>query len=141
MASLKAIRAAFSTTLVSVIGAGTAVYQRIPAQPALPCVCVVPAIGNFVQSMARGTDTYELDVIVLVPSADNDVAQDRLDDYVTGAGDKSIRQGIFNNRTLGLSNVDAHISGMTDYGGSFEAVDVDHIGARLRLVVHTSGTA
>jgi hypothetical protein len=78
---------------------------------------------------------------VLAPSGDNDVGQDILDDYVTGAGDKSIRQAVFNNRTLGLSNVDAHVSGMTDYGGSFEAVDVDHIGARLRLVVHTTGTA
>jgi hypothetical protein len=141
MASLKAIRAALRTTITGVVGAGVEVYARIPGQPVLPCVCVVPNDSDFLKAMARGTDTYIFDLVVLAPSGDNDVAQDILDDYVTGAGDKSLRQAIFNNRTLGLSNVDAHVSGMTDYGGSFEAVDVDHIGARLRLVVHTTGTA
>lgn len=140
MASLAAIRTAIATTLTTVLGAGTQMYDKIPGQPALPCVCVVPDTADFEVAMGRGTDTWVINLVVLVPSADPEVGQSRLDPYVTGAGDLSIRQAIFNNRTLGLSNTDAHVSGVTDYGGSFEAVDVDHIGARLRLVVHTRGT-
>lgn len=141
MATLEAVRAAVATTLTTALGAGTQIYGRIPGQPALPCVCVVPDTANFDVAMARGTDTWELDLVVLVPSGDNEVGQSRLDPYVTGAGDLSIRQAIFNARTLGLSNTDAHVARMTDYGGSFESVDVAHIGARLRLIVHTRGTA
>jgi hypothetical protein len=141
MATLEAIRTAVAATLTAALGAGTELYDRIPGQPVLPCVCVVPDSANFDVAMGRGTDTWQLDLVVLVPSGDSEVGQSRLDPYVTGAGSLSIRQAIFNTRDLGLSNTDAHVSAMSDYGGSFEAVDVDHIGARLRLVVHTRGTA
>ncbi len=145
MASLSQLRTAVKDTLVAALGAGTEVYDTIPGSPALPCVCVVPDSANFVVAMARGTDTWNFDLVVLVPSGDNQFGQSRLDPYVTGAGALSVRQAIYNANTpttgLGLSNTNAHVSGMTDYGGSFEAVDVDHIGARLRLVVHTTGTA
>jgi hypothetical protein len=141
MATLAAVRTAVASTLTAALGAGTQVYDTIPGQPVVPCVCVVPDTANFDVAMGRGTDTWEFDLIVLVPSGDNEVGQSRLDPYVTGSGDLSIRQAIFTTRTLGLSNTDAHVSRMSDYGGSFEAVDVDHIGARLRLIVHTRGTA
>lgn len=144
MASLAELRTGVKTTLVAALGGGTEVYDTIPGQPVLPCVCVVPDSANFVVSMAKGTDTWQFDLIVLVPSGENKVGQSRLDPYVTGAGALSIRQAIYAANTptlgLGLANTNAHVSGMTDYGGSFEAVDVDHIGAKLRLVVHTRGT-
>lgn len=145
MASLAQLRTAVKTTLVAALGAGTEVYDTIPGSPVLPCVCVVPDTANFVVAMAKGTDTWQFDLVVLVPSGDNTVGQSRLDPYVTGAGALSIRQAIYAANTpttgLGLANTNAHVPGMTDYGGSFEAVDVAHIGARLRLIVHTSGTS
>lgn len=140
MASLAEIRAAIASTLTSALGPGTEMYGRIPGQPALPCVCVVPDVANFNVAMGRGTDTWNFDLIVLVPSGDNEVGQSLLDPYVTGAGPQSIRQALFDS-ALGLARTQSHVSGMTDYGGSFDAVDVAHIGARLRLVVHTSGTS
>lgn len=140
MATLAAIRTAIASTLTTALGAGTQMYDKIPGQPVLPCVCVVPDSANFDVAMGRGTDTWQIDLIVLVPSGDNETGQSRLDPYVTGAGALSIRQAIFNTRALGLSNTDAHVAAMSDYGGSFEAVDADHAGARLRLIVHTRGT-
>jgi hypothetical protein len=142
MATLKAIRSAFRTTVASELGAGVEVYATVPGSPVLPCLVLMPSdpAADFNVSMGRGTDTWFFDVIVLAPSADEAVGQDILDDYVTGQGSLSIREAVFNNRTLGLSNVDAHVSGVIAYGGRYEAVDVAHIGATLRLVVHTKGT-
>lgn len=140
MASLAELRTAVAETLAAALGAGTEVYPKVPPSPVLPCVCVRPAISNFLVAMSRGVDTYEFDLLVLAPSADGLVGQERLDPYVTGAGSLSIRQAIFNARGLGRTDSDAHVAGMTDYGGAVEAVGVAHVAAALRLVVHTTGT-
>lgn len=140
MASLAQVRTAVASTLAAGLS-GTAVYATMPAAPVLPCVAVMPATSDFNVAMGRGTDTWLLDLIVLVPSADALVGQELLDPYVTGAGASSIRAIIFAARGLGRSDCDAHVSGLVSYGGSMEAVGVRHIGATLRLVVHTTGTA
>ncbi len=140
MASLAAIRDGFRTTLAAALGTGVQVYDTVPGKPVLPCVCIIPAEADFVVAMGRGTDTWTFDLVILVPSADGHVGQELLDPYVTGAGASSIRQAIFNARTLGLTGVDAHVSSMTSYGGTVDAVGVGHVGATLRLIVHTLGT-
>jgi hypothetical protein len=140
MASLKAVRAAIQTTIQTNI-AGIQVYQRIPDSPVLPCVVVRPDGTDFNQAFGRGTDQYTFELQVVVPSNDADVAQNMLDDYVTGAGAKSIRQVIFNNKTLGLAATAAVITEMTNYAFTYDAVGSPNIGATLRLVVHTDGTA
>jgi hypothetical protein len=113
----------------------------VPEVSNLPAAVVVPLTANFDVAMGRGTDTWEFDIAVLVSWTDSDIAQDSLDDFVTGSGDKSIRQVVFQNRSLGLTAVDAHVSSMSDYGSSFSMASVQHIGAKLRLVVHTKGNA
>lgn len=139
MASLKAIRAAVKTTIETHIPSLT-VYATVPEAAQVPSVVVAPATADFLVAGRRGTDTWEFDLSVLAAYADAEIGQDALDEYVTGAGAKSIRQVIFNNRSLGLANTDAHISGMQAYGAQFESAAIDHIGAILRLVVHTPGT-
>lgn len=144
MASLSAIRTAIKATIESAI-TSLRVYDKVPdAAHVLPCVVVQPAAGetaDFAVSMGRGTDTWRFDLHVLAPaSADGEVAQAGLDPYVTGAGSFSIRQAIFNARTLGLSGVDAHVAGVTGYGFRFESTQIEHVGATLNLVVHTPGT-
>jgi len=138
MASLQEIRDAVKTTLESNV-ASLSAYDTVPEAVNLPAVVLVPDKASFVMAFDRGTDSYEFDLAVLVSFGDADIAQDSLDDYVTGSGSKSIRQAIFNNKTLGLSDVNAHISEMSDYGSSFEMSSLQHIGAKLRLVVYTKG--
>lgn len=140
MASLSTIRDAIKTTLESAIG-GLSVYDTVPEASNLPAIVVVPNMASFDVAMGRGVDTWEFDLAVLVSFSDADIAQDSLDDYVTGAGPKSVRQAIFNNKTLGLTDANAHVHEMSDYGSGFEMAKVQHIGAKLRLVVHTKGTA
>lgn len=120
---------------------GLHAYDTVPdAANVLPCVVVFPATTDFDVAMGRGTDTYEFDLLVLASYASAESGQDSLDAFVTGAGSRSIRQVVFNNRTLGLSDVDAHVAQMTEYGARYTVAEYNHIGARLRLVVHTRGT-
>lgn len=142
MSSLLAIRDAIKTTLGAAIATLTP-YDTVPAEPNLPAVVVVPApsdTADFVVAMGRGTDTWRFDLIVLVQAGDEDVAQDQLDSYITGAGSTSIREAIWNTRTLGLADCNAHVAAVTGYNLAFTACSIDHIAASLRLVVHTTGT-
>lgn len=140
MASLKEIRTAVKTTLEAAI-TGLTVHRTVPGAANLPCVIVRPAedTASFAVAMGRGTDTWQLDLLVLVSRADAQLAEDQLDAYITGAGTSSIRQVIFNARTLGLAGVDAHVSGVSGYGAAYEVGGVQYTGAVARLVVHTRG--
>jgi hypothetical protein len=140
MSSLQAIRDAIKATVEAQIP-GVFGYDTVPEVANLPAVVAMPDSADFAVAMGRGADTWELDLAVMVPWTDSDVSQDALDQLVTGAGPKSIRQVIFQNKTLGLNDVNAFISGMSDYGTAFEMASVEHLGAKLRIVVHTSGTA
>jgi len=139
MASLAAIRTAVKTTLAAEIPTLHR-YDKIAAAVNTPAVVVQPATTDFLVAMGRGTDTYYLDLHVIVAESDEIVAQAQLDEYVTGAGSNSIRAAVFATRALGLASTDAHIAAMTAYGVQFESAPLAHIGATLRLVVHTKGT-
>lgn len=141
MASLAAIRDGIKATLETNI-TGLHVYDTVPDSASiLPAVVVIPMSADFDVAMGRGLDTWEIDLLVLVSTADMDIGQDALDSLVSGAGTQSVRQTIFNNRGLGLSGTSSHISEMMEYGMRFESASFNHIGARLRLKVHTPGTA
>lgn len=140
MASLTEIRTALALTLKNTIN-GLACYPLVPESVNVPAAMVAPRDSDFQLAMGRGFDGYGLDVIVLVGRADDQVAQLALDDYVNGFGDKSIRQAVWNARDLGLSGVEANVTGMSDYGATFEVGGVDYVGARLAVKVLTPGTS
>lgn len=141
MASLKAIRAAVVTTIETQIPSLTG-YPTVPDAANTPAFVVEPVDADFEVAMGRGTDTWNFNLHVLASFAVSELGQDALDEYVTGAGSKSIRQVVFNNKTLGLTNTTAHIAGLLagSYGAQFETASIQHVGATLRLVVHTLGT-
>ena len=142
MATIGQVRAGIKAAIENNI-AGLTVYRTMPEVTHPPAVVIGLAdsdTADFTVAMGRGTDTWNYDLAVLAPYSDAELGQDALDLFIDGAGDRSIRQAIFNNRTLGLTRTDAHIAGVSNYGASFESADLQHIGAVLRLVVHTSGT-
>lgn len=139
MASLPQIRTALVSTISAAV-AGIQGYDRVPESVNLPAFMVVPRSSDFGKSMGRGFDGYSFDVIVLVSSADDQLAQSALDPYVNGFGSSSIRQAVFNGRTLGI-DVDATVTGMSDYGAQYNVGGLDYVGAKLSVDVLTSGTA
>lgn len=140
MATLSALRDAVKTTLTANLS-GVEVYDTIPDVVLTPAIVVVPAEADFNIAMGRGTDRWEFDLYVLCQRAVSDEGQDQLDAYATGAGALSIRQIVFNNKTLGVTDTDAHVSGMRGYAETFPVAQIPHVGAILRLVVLTPGTA
>ena len=142
MSSIGDIRDALVTTLTAAVPSLAKVYRSVGSSVnVLPALVVTPAApADFDVAMSRGTDTWLFDLIVLVSAADLDVATDILDGYIFGGGPDSIRQAIWNARTLGLSDVDAHVSELTAYNIRYSVCDLDHMAATLRLVVHTRGT-
>jgi hypothetical protein len=136
MATFAEIRSAVKTTVEDNID-GLKVYPRVPGNATSRALVVRPAIPtDFNVVMRRGTDTWQIDLVVVIGLGDMDVAQQHLDGYVDGGGANSIRKVIFDNRTLGLANTDAHVSGLIAYGDTVNA-SYDNISATLRLVVHT----
>jgi hypothetical protein len=141
MAGLGAIRDGVKATLEANV-TGLRVYDTVPDITVLPALLVLPGDTDFVKTFGRGSDTYQFELFVMCSRVVPRVAQDSLDAFVTGAGSQSIRAAIFANRDLGLSDgTEGFITGMSKYGGSFQGASIDHIGAALRLVVTTPGTA
>jgi hypothetical protein len=140
MSSLGAIRTAMATTLQNAI-AGLNGYPTVPESVNVPAAMVAPRETDFTQAFGRGVDEHTVDVIVLVGRTDDQVAQSTLDDYVNGFGSKSVRQAIWNAKSLGLGDTEATVTGMSDYGATFEVGGIDYVGARLAVKVLTSGTA
>lgn len=138
MASLTQIREATAAVLAQI--PGLTARPRVTGQIVGDTVVVEPAGSDFLVAMGRGTDTWALTLTVIVSGTDWEAGQLRLDDYVNGSGDRSIRQAIFANRSLGLPETDAHVAAMTGYGGSYEAAGSQHLSATLSLIVHTRGT-
>lgn len=136
MPELSDIRTAVKTTVETAIPS-IHVYDTVPdAIPVLPAMLVIPFQTEYDVVMRRGTDTYEFDLLVLVSTNDMGLRQTDLDGYVSGGGSNSVRKAIFETPTLGLENTNAHVAQMIEYGARFPVGEIEHLGARLRLVVH-----
>lgn len=145
MASLTEIRAALKATLKANID-GLYVYSEVSDVAQMPAAVAMPApqsasgmTCDFDGAFGRGLDTWHIDLFILVARTDAALAQKVLDQFVTGAGPKSIRRVIYENPDLGLADgTDCHATGVRDYGGFFETANIQQVGAVVRLIVRTS---
>jgi hypothetical protein len=138
VATLAQVRDGVATTLQAAIS-GLSVYSRVEGVANLPAVVVLVADGiDYLVVMNRATMTWQLDLHVLTSASMNSLGQLDLDELIDIAGARSIAQALYGS-DLGIAETQAHIESMSGYGGSIEAAGVDHIGATLRLVVHTKG--
>lgn len=117
-------------------------YDVIPDNAInFPVALFIPTNIEFDLAMQRGTDLYTFDMIVAVQRTDARTAQDKLDEFVSGSGSKSIRQIIYNNKTLGLADTDARVVNMTNYSADFNLNGIDGIGANFEIEVYTKGSS
>ena len=141
MASLADIRQGIASTIESNIS-GLSAYPNVPESVNLPAVLVVPRSADLAMAFGRGLDTWQFDLILLVSRRDDGLAQDDLDPMATGAGISSIRQAIFTNSLIGLTDgTAAFVTGMSQYGATYDIGGVSHVGATLTCRVTTTGTA
>jgi hypothetical protein len=137
--SLTEIRNGLADTIRNFTSLGVYTYAEVQAKGNYPAAIIEPHATDFERAMNRGTDEWDFNIFVLVRGADEATAQRNLDKFVTGQGDDSIRQVLFEHRDLGLGDsVDAHIYSMRGYGGGFEWAGTQHIGAVLKARVFVS---
>ena len=70
-----------------------------------------------------------------------DTAQDKLDAYITGSGSSSVRQVIYNNKSLGLADTDARVVNVSNYAADVNLNGIDGVGANLEIQVYTKGSS
>ena len=124
-------------------------YPRAPsAGPLLPACVVLPRRARFGLAMGGGVrDEYDLELAVIVQTADEDLAQSRLDPYLSGTGPRSIRQAIFlacASRGAGLGGLietRAVATGWANYAASFRFGTASYLGAVLAVTVSTPALA
>ena len=139
MATLSEIRDGLKTTVGNI--SGMCCYDTVPDNAInFPVAIFIPSAIEFDLAMQRGTDLYTFDMLVAVQRADSRTAQDKLDAFVTGSGSSSIRQIIYNNKTLGLSDTDARVVNMSNYAADVNLNGVDGVGANLEIQVYTKGS-
>jgi hypothetical protein len=139
MSSLSEVRQALANVIFSGLAQEISTYPLVPDVAQTPAMVVLPSKCDFAKAFQRGLDEWEFDVFLLTSRTETTNGQDLLDEFCTGAGPNSIRQIIYENPTLGLSDTDAYVMGVQDYGGHFEAARIPHVGAILRVCVRTDG--
>lgn len=140
MATLAEIRDGLKTTVGNI--SGLRCYDTVPDNAInFPVAIFIPTEIQFDLAMQRGTDLYTFDVLIAVQRADSRTAQDKLHGYITGQGANSVRQTIFNNRTLGLSDTDARAVSVSNVSADVSVNGIDAIGANIEVQVYTKGTS
>jgi len=118
------------------------VYAQVPSVSQSPGVVIQPAprdSADFNGAFHRGDITWNMDVILLVHiGSDSAGAQRKLMRLCDPASELSIARAIDDNRDLGLDDTTAHPDGIRLYGGKFENHAKEHVGAVLKVTVHTS---
>jgi len=140
VATLSELTDGLKTTIDNV--SGLRCYDTVPDMGLnFPAAFIVPTDIEFDLAMQRGTDKYTFDILIAVQRSDSRTAQDKLHGYITGQGSNSIRQTIFNNRTLGLSDTDSRAVGVSNISADVSVNGIDAIGANISVEVFTKGTS
>lgn len=141
MSSLAKIRKGLADVIDAATQDEVHVYQNVPDVFQFPAVIVRPDKCDFAGGMSRGNDVWFIDIYIVVGRAgDTENAQELLDEFVTSGGLNSMRKAIEDNYSLGLDDTSAFVRMLKGYGGDFETARVRHVGAILKVEVHTDGS-
>jgi len=121
---------------------GWRVFPHLSAVTQVPAVIVQPSTDVEIPSAEYhaqfgGVTKWYLDLTILVPFKNMDVATELLDQVVSADGPKSIPYIMNLKNTPALKDVFRTLkcTKMRDYGGKYSAMDIDHIGACIKLEV------
>lgn len=131
MSTVGEVRTALGSTIRAAIPELN-VYNKVPDVTQVPAVVIRPGKCDYVVGGGACQDwAYEL--YVLVARTDTVIKQDQLDEYISATGANSVVAAIRATPGLGLSDVDAVVTEMKSYGGSWDAARISHLGAQLNL--------
>ena len=129
------IREGIKQNLSSIDGLRT--YDLVPDVIVPPCVVVGQLDFTFDLNNARVLDQANLDVFVIVQRFSERTGQDKLDKYLAGSGDSSIKAAIESDRTLGGACDTLRVTSAES--GTYQMGDIDYLSYRYRLTVFGQG--
>lgn len=139
MTSVSAIRDGLRTRLGTING------LRVPDRPAgevsAPAALVTGPAINYDSTMARGSDDFIFTVTLVVSRAWDRAAEEKLDGYLAGSGDLSIKAVLEAAPAgLGVAGVDYVRVASTNEPDSIPVGDIEYFGVQFTVEVTADGT-
>jgi len=106
-AAISALRTGLATRLSTITG--LRVYEVIPDNPNFPAAVIALDRVSYDSTFARGADSIEFTVTVVVGRADDRTAQTKMDTYIAGTGSQSVKTAIEADPTLGGAAMDSRV--------------------------------
>lgn len=113
-ASISSLRAGLAANLATING--LRVYTVLTDNPQFPAALISLDRIEFDSTMARGCDSIEFTVTLVVARADDRSAQNKLETYLAGTGATSVKTAVETDVTLGGSAFDARVTAAEQIG-------------------------
>ena len=133
MASLTSIRNGIATNIGNI--SSLSVYGYVPdsIEPPTAIVGVVESI-DYDSTMARGSDTYNIPILLYVSRVDAQDSQETLDSYLASSGASSVKTKIESDITLGGVAQSVRVVEADNYG-VYSINNIDYLGVEFTVEV------
>lgn len=132
MSTLSQVRSALAVRLASITGLN--VYETVQATVRTPAVFIRPVEGEFDLSIDGDMVRYEVVLLASQMSSPWDIAQDKVDSYLTRSGSGTIRGAVQADVSLGGTAHSARVIGFKDYG-TISFSGVEYFGVKVTVEV------
>lgn len=105
--------------------------------PDAPCAMVYPNTPIAYDETFESNTNPTFSVLLLVPYVDTDDAQERLDEYLSTTGDRSVKVAIEADETLSDIVTTPTVTKITSYGVTDMGSDVRYLSAELEVELWT----
>lgn len=135
MTTISELREGIASNLATIVGLRT--YATIPDNVNPPAAIVGVNSVEFHKAFANGLSTYSFTITVVVGRASEREAQNKLDQYCTSSGAKSIKAAIESDKTLNGVAFDSIVTGVRNYG-SVTISETTYLAAEFDLTVQAN---
>ena len=133
MASLTSIRNGIATNLGNISSLSVFGYVPDSIEPPTAIVGVVESI-DYDSTMARGSDTYNIPILLYVSRVDAQDSQETLDGYLASTGASSVKAQVESDLTLSGSAQSVRVVEADNYG-VYTVNDIDYLGVEFGVEV------
>jgi hypothetical protein len=116
---------------------GLRVYDLVPDVLVPPCAIIGQLDLTFDLNNARGLDSANIDVMVIVQRFSERAGQDKLDKFLSGSGNSSIKAAIESDLTLNGSVDTLRVT--SAQSGVYQAADVEYLSYRYQVTIYGEG--
>lgn len=116
---------------------GLRVYEHVPDVVVAPCAIIGQLDLIFDLNNARGLDSANIDVLLIVQRFSERSGQEQLDKYLSGSGEHSVKAAIEADKTLGGAVDTLRVT--SAQSGVYQSADVEYLSYRYQVTVYGEG--